>query len=353
MVIQKFLFQYAPVYEKEGFEGLFQELTGIEWKIIQDFLESKNPVSTFINGLKLYRHLKPKVPALLEGLNWLDDHLESIIAVLEQYGYDVGDDLRGLVRDLKQILVGIHTIDIATDKLREQDAMTDLLYSIPYVEDFFELLSAFIALKDDLSGIKEYLDRIGKELGDVSDSVEAHSLRALIQALEGSEKIYDKDGNLIFKASAGGKTIHVNSTVLLQIYYKGMEVMGHKKKVLQDLKAAYYEEYIDDFEVRKRKLLAKIHDMETNYRAYKSEFPPKRGYWIPGPKGYTVIYELSGIQVKEEIPQLHASFKDVFEHLFETYEIWIQDQTKLLERIKRGIDALFRKEKELAVQIFG
>ena len=323
--IQQFLYEFGPVYNEEGFDGFIRELLGVDPEFVANLLDYKN--LSFFEKVALIKQLVDNLPRLLEHLQWLLEKMGPILDFMAEQGYDIREDIRGIVGAIKRIVM---------DKIQQYTIISFGKTPRP--------------VEDELEIINQHFDNIKQILDDFAKGVEGHSLQSLINAFEGPQKRYDSNGNLVFTVSSGGKTIHVNSTVLLQIYYKGLEVCDFKEKILNDLKTAYYEEYIDDYEARKRKLIAKIEDMEANYKAYESELDVRRGYSIRGVK---VTYELTGIRVDEDIPQLHSNFKEIFDNLFETYEFWIQDQLQLLNRIKKGIDAIFEADYVTAMRIFG
>src|SRR5699024_12367169 len=95
------------------------------------------------------------------------------------------------------------------------------------------------------------------------------SLDAVIKALAaGSGEAYES-GDVYVRAVIDGKEINVNLSSLTKVYVDGLAILESKEFYLRLLKSSYENNYIDDFAIRKNKLIGKMDDMEENLSYYQ------------------------------------------------------------------------------------
>ncbi|WP_378936074.1 hypothetical protein [Metabacillus herbersteinensis] len=87
-----------------------------------------------------------------------------------------------------------------------------------------------------------------------------------------------------------------------------MDIYHQKESVINQFKMAYEENYLEDFEQRKRRVINHINDMEGNPRSYQ---------YLLGTSGNRV---LNSIYVHDQIPTLNASFNNRFEVVFNHFK---------------------------------
>src|SRR5699024_3836322 len=124
---------------------------------------------------------------------------------------------------------------------------------------------------------------------------DAHSLDAVIKALAaGSGKAYES-GDVYVRAVIDGKEINVNLSSLTKVYVDGLAILESKEFYLRLLKSSYENNYIDDFAIRKNKLIVEMEEIEQN----PSYHHHLQGSFTSDNKAY---YHLTTITVHDELP---------------------------------------------------
>ncbi|MBD1379776.1 hypothetical protein [Metabacillus arenae] len=115
-----------------------------------------------------------------------------------------------------------------------------------------------------------------------------------------------------------------------------MDTYHQKEDVINQFKLAYEQNYLEDFDRRKRRIIDRIYDMEAN------------------PLSYQYLLSLSGnqelkrIQVHEHIPALGSAFSGRFTHTIHQFQDEHAKGIELLGRIRTSIEKMFEEEKDIA-----
>jgi exonuclease VII small subunit len=211
---------------------------------------------------------------------------------------------------------------------------------------FAECAMLLFQIEQKVSDIIKHLQIIQENTKNLQNaitiSVNAHSLNDVINALARSKgRTYDKNGDLILIKKVGEHEIRMNLSSAVRIYQKGLQIMKEKEAVLHKMKQCYFDEYVEDFEIQKRKLMKKIEDMEQNPWAYQH---------LLGHFTYDAeqVYVLRHIDVHESIPPLDPMIPHILEAMFSYYELEISKGKELITTIKKSFEEFFEQDQNVS-----
>ncbi|MDQ0273317.1 DUF6792 domain-containing protein [Cytobacillus purgationiresistens] len=369
--LQMFLAEIAPYYNQNGVQGVYRGLTGIDaelFTLIDTIGEEWNklidgPDWKFV-GVDMHFSMfplgfgaitvpfpVPEVPTkLLAAIGLLQLRQVEIMARLER--------LRTQIPSLIKIL-GATMIVMIEDVLNHlKDILGSVKNMISSLGDLGKVVIKDI-LKPGSPNISEYLvgvidiaATVKVEAGNIKSkftdifnvpfdwfrgftkAVEAHGLTHVATALADGNRRYEGNDMILSKGSHLQK-VEVNLSSAVRVYQLGMDKYQDKKEVISRLKSLYTQEFIDDFQHRKGRLVSAINQMETNPRSYQ--------YLLPGGN-----VEMKGITVHEHIRPLDSLFADTFEEIFQYLDREVDSGIKLIKKIRDSIEQLFQEDQKIS-----
>jgi hypothetical protein len=349
--MQMFLVKHAPAYQEGGYNGFIKSVTGIDLvffeefrnsfeniNILEDpkgFIDSTKKMVTLLDDLAVnLKNIAAQLPNLMKNLPVL---LSILTDLTSEEIARIVDEVKGMQEDIASILQMIESLnDIATFK--------ELIFGnfIGYLEEIKNIKDIFNTINSEIQQFFGRFDAVKKIIEDglmeFGGAVEGHSLTQVANALAKNGRRYDPNtGDMLLSKNGGdGEKIEVNLSSAVRIYQKGMDTYGQKKDVINKFKMAYEQNYIEDFDQRKKTLLNRIYDMESNPRSYQ---------YLLSSRGNC---ELTSITVHEQITPLSALFKENFELATIQFEEEYTKGTELLSRIRSSIEEMFDQEKNIS-----
>ncbi|WP_331716335.1 DUF6792 domain-containing protein [Metabacillus kandeliae] len=349
-IIQKKLAELAPAYEKGGIDGLIYEATGYDKKFWDDAMDSLkslhpsfNPIETgreAAKGIATVIEMGKNAGLMLKKMYQLKEELPALLhivgAVSSEDREKVIQTVDGMIKHLENIENAVKGISGASfiKELGNGDpgSILKLLFTVGSLEyEFSEFMDGFDDIKKIIEEFKEKFDM----------ATAAHLLDAVIGALsEGSSISYEGD-DMVMTGSANGQTIKINLSSAVRIYKEGIASFERKESILKDLQIAYQREYPDDYQDRKRILMAKIADMEANHseqEAKLNQFSTLSG----------TFYRVTRIEVQENIYPLPPANEETFSNMFQYFEKERTEGIALVKKIRSSIEAFFKDDQKVA-----
>ncbi|MFA9458101.1 DUF6792 domain-containing protein [Halalkalibacter sp. AB-rgal2] len=394
---QEYLTDYADVYNQEGFDGFFREMTGIRpglMDAISDLSEIRSretPFSfqsfvdrvgasarltfhTILSVKPTIERLKETIPQVLSFVRTLRTHLPDIVEVMveqEIITFEQGQELVEAVKSLESELNGMHS-DV--NKLLTLYQTNVMFIPIGVLLDDF--LLEFETFGKRLEKVNKNWATIQTHTSTIVDyfhvSAEAHTMDHIIAYLgkeSGSDiyKVYDPESNdmiyvhdgltseaLLDKLAnvdlfgsvgktgrtnrSGGQEVYVNISSAIRIFQKGKEVCANVLMELTRMQQTYERDVLGDDERRKQRLRQQIHQMEQNPNVYQRQFFGQA----------TQVYSIRRISVQEFIPALPQTITDPFEEFFHHYRKDLRQTMTLIEEMRVAIETLFEHDEHIS-----
>lgn len=287
----------------------------------------------------MYGEVSEKISVLLEHT----ENLDPMLTVLVQFGYMTVEEKNTVLKEVKEIVKDVTSIQQLLHELLNR-AKCMLLDDFTF--PFAECAMLLFQIEQKVSNIIKHLQIIQENTKNLQNaitiSVNAHSLNEVIMALARSKgRTYDKYGNLILIKKVGDHEIRMNLSSAVRVYQKGLQILEEKEMVLHEMKQRYFDEYAEDFEMQKRKLLNKINDMEQNPWSYQH---------LLGHFTYDAeqVYMLRRIEVHESIPPMDPMIPHIFETMFSYYEQEISKGKELIATVKKSFEEFFEQEQNVS-----
>ncbi|MBA4536979.1 hypothetical protein H1Z61_07425 [Bacillus aquiflavi] len=368
--LQLFIADYAPAYVEGGVDGFIGELTGYdqnfknsidgvkkEW----DKFLSKGPEWTSFN-MKMpvgaprmaFVNVPIPVPKLPDGLvNSLKDlatgveniknklttlltQLPALIGLAEKVTAGLRKDIVASLKEVQSHAKSI-LVDIGDSGL----VVLKNLFTVKAINasDIQRLITNAIKVKNEMNAIfdklKGIFDSIVNFIKDFDKAVEAHGVLHVASSLAAENgRRYEGNDMILFKGE-GAERIEINLSSAVRVYQTGLDKYQEKSEILNQLRVMYQQEYLDDFENRKRRLMGSIHEMESNPRSYS--------YLLPGKDR-----EVTSINVHEDIRPLSPIIANTFEEMFHHFQQEHKKGIELIGKIKTSIENLFSEEKAIS-----
>jgi hypothetical protein len=343
--IQLYLSKYSDVYNKKGFDGVVQAMTGIDIAYIEsllgydtvDYVMNAGVIVSKIDHM--YGEVSKKISVLLEHT----ENLDSMLTVFVQLGYMTVEEKNTVLKEVKEIVKDVTSIQQLLHELlnRSKGMLLD-----DFTFHFAECAMLLSQIEKKVSDIIKHLQIIKENTKNLQNaitiSVNAHSLNDVINALaRPTGRTYDKNGDLILIKKVGEQEIRMNLSSAVRIYLKGLQIMERKEAVLREMKQSYLREYVEDFERQKQELMKKIEDMEQNPWAYRHLL----GHFTDDAKQ---VYALRRIDVHESIPPLDPRIPYISEAMFLYYEHEISRGKELIETLRKSFEEFFEQDQNLS-----
>ncbi|ARP41498.1 hypothetical protein GTHT12_03573 [Geobacillus thermodenitrificans] len=351
--IQLYFSQYADVYNEKGLDGVVQAMTGVDLEWIESL--TQYDVGDYVWNMPdivekvsdMFKDMREKIPELLKHIKILQRHKEAILQAFVDSGFLTMEQKEAISQEVKHIEQDVKKLDQILSDVRNNAVW---FMALGGLSSGIALFVVFKQIKHYVTDILARLQTINRHMADVREaavtSVDAHSLHKVINTLARAKgREYDKQGNMILvgwiETEKGTKKIRLNISSAVRLYQKGLRITEEKEAVLRQIKWLYIQEYVEDFEGRKRQLIRKIEDMEQNPSAYQH---------LLGSFSYDAqqVYVLRRIDVHESIPTMDPSIPDAFEGMFASYEQEIAKGRELIANIKQAFEQFFEKDKQLA-----
>jgi len=351
--IQLYFSQYADVYNEKGLDGVVQAMTGVDLEWIESL--TQYDVGDYVWNMPdivekvsdMFKDMREKISELLKHIKILQRHKEAILQAFVDSGFLTMEQKEAISQEVKHIEQDVKKLDQILSDVRNNAVW---FMALGGLSSGIALFVVFKQIKHYVTDILARLQTINRHMADVREaavtSVDAHSLHKVINTLARAKgREYDKQGNMILvgwiETEKGTKKIRLNISSAVRLYQKGLRITEEKEAVLRQIKRLYIQEYVEDFEGRKRQLIRKIEDMEQNPSAYQH---------LLGSFSYDAqqVYVLRRIDVHESIPTMDPSIPDAFEGMFASYEQEIAKGRELIANIKQAFEQFFEKDKQLA-----
>ncbi|MEB3751131.1 hypothetical protein EP10_001972 [Geobacillus icigianus] len=352
--IQLYFSQYADVYNEKGFDGVVQAMTGVDLEWLES-LESYGVGDYVWNAPDIVEkagdmvgEMKEKIPELLQHIKIWQRHKEAILQAFVDAGFLTLEQKEAIWQEGNKIEQDVDALEQRLHDLRDDGVWLVLRGPFAWSDPFVgtKLWTTFQAIQHYMTDLIARLQAIDQQASSVRQaaitSIQAHSLHEVINALARSKgRAYDEDGNMILIQRVGTEEIRLNLSLAVRMYQKGMRIMEEKEAVLRDMKQLYVQEYVEDFERRKRDLMRNIEDMEQNPSAYQH---------LLGSFTYDAqqVYILRRIEVHESIPPLDPMIAEGFEEMLAYYEGEMAKGRELIASIKQSVEQLVEKEEQIA-----
>ncbi|OAT72323.1 DUF6792 domain-containing protein [Parageobacillus thermoglucosidasius] len=352
--IQVYLSQYSDVYNEKGFDEVVQAMTGVDIAFIEslqgydsmDYVWHAGDIVSKANHM--LDDMKVKIPELMKNVAILYKNLDPIFSVFVELGYVTPEEKKTVLSEVKGIEKDIASIQQLLRKTWNWRMAIPLL--TPLVTDdilqWKASIEVLFQIRDKVLDILKRLQIIQENTANLRNaitmSVDAHTLNEVIMALARSKgRTYDEYGNLILVKKVGDHEIRMNLSSAVRIYQKGLQILEEKETVLHEMKQRYFDEYVEDFEMQKRKLMNKINDMEQNPWAYQH---------LLGHFTYDAeqVHVLRRIEVHESIPPMDPMIPHIFETMFSYYEQEISKGKKLIATIKKSFEEFFEQDQNVS-----
>ncbi|WP_278342267.1 hypothetical protein [Parageobacillus thermoglucosidasius] len=292
--------------------------------------------------------MKVKIPELMKNVAILYKNLDPIFSVFVELGYVTPEEKKTVLSEVKGIEKDVASIQQLLRKTWNWRmaipfltplVTDDILQWKASIEVLFQIRDKVLDILKRLQIIQENTANLQKA---ITMSVDAHTLNEVITALARSKgRMYDEYGNLILVKKVGDHEIRMNLSSAVRIYQKGLQILEEKETVLHEMKQRYFDEYVEDFEMQKRKLLNKINDMEQNPWAYQH---------LLGHFTYDAeqVYMLRRIEVHESIPPMDPMIPYIFETMFSYYEQEISKGKELIATVKKSFEEFFEQDQNVS-----
>ncbi|MEB3751129.1 DUF6792 domain-containing protein [Geobacillus icigianus] len=352
--IQLYFSQYADVYNEKGFDGVVQAMTGVDLEWLES-LESYgvgdyvwNAPDIVEKASDMVGEMKEKIPELFKHIKIWKRQKEAILQAFVDAGFLTLEQKEAIWQEGNKIEQDVDALEQRLRDLRDDGVWLVLRGPFAWSDPFVgtKLWTTFQAIQHYMTDLIARLQAINQQASSVRQaaitSIQAHSLHEVINALARSKgRAYDEDGNMILIQRVGTEEIRLNLSLAVRMYQKGMRIMEEKEAVLRDMKQLYVQEYVEDFERRKRDLMRNIEDMEQNPSAYQH---------LLGSFTYDAqqVYILRRIEVHESIPPLDPMIAEGFEEMLAYYEGEMAKGRELIASIKQSVEQLVEKEEQIA-----
>ncbi|WP_052015989.1 DUF6792 domain-containing protein [Halalkalibacter hemicellulosilyticus] len=392
---QEYLSEYAAVYNQEGFDGFFREMTGIQPELFDELAklnamrEGEVPFSfqTFSESASkaVYAGIQSFLPALTNALTKLPKaiafvrmlykELPAIVDVMVEQQIITIEEGRELVQAVRSLEIELNNAHIDIIQLHSYFNRHHVMFK-PIGVLLHEFFSNVDRFKMRLDRMNEDRAIIRTHLSTIVDyfhvSAEAHTMDYVIEYLgkeSGSDiyKVYDPESNdmiyvhdgltseaLLDKLAnvdlfgavggtgrtnrSGGQEVYVNISSAIRIFQKGKEACANVLMELTRMQQTYERDVLGDDERRKQRLRQQIHQMEQNPNVYQRQFFGQA----------THVYSIQRISVQEFIPALPQTITDPFEEFFHYYRKDLRQTMALIEEMRVAIETLFEHDEHIA-----
>ncbi|MCG3088466.1 DUF6792 domain-containing protein [Sporosarcina cyprini] len=350
--LQKYLAKAAPYYEEAGMDGLFHFATGIDNKFLENLsllltgdpevelkLDLKNIAKYWLGDRNkkmvvraaAFEEIKAHLPVIQKRLEDLVKQLPVLITIADsmsgEEGKRISDYLRRVQEKSENILKLIAVINEA---------------DLSSLRGFITAWKALKALISQLQGLAEdmYLMwETGKDLiNALGGSFEAHGLEALINGLADPSRQYAGKDLIMTAGGGGAEKIEINISSASRLYRMGITNYEEKRLLLTQIQRTFVERFEQPFEWRKRELMNKISEMESNPHAYS---------YLLGSSDR----EMVSISVNEKIPPMPPGIVNDIDGIQSFFMEDIEKGRRLFENMKNAILEFF-SEDELVAAIF-
>lgn len=377
--IQAFFAKLAPYYTEGGMEGfldgLMNELTGVdkefidllftvqkEWWEGPDWTTKKVDMYMPVEGypyqesvavevpipvpelsediLSAMQELKQRVATIADKIAKLAAQIPSLIQKVSEVTSNIMNGVISYLNEMKGHAENILKSIGELGKVAIKDMVTP---GVPVKDYAVGILNVAVTIKNEADQIREKNKKILnsvangiKTVKEVLHAVDAHGLTHVASAIAKKDgKRYEGNDMIRFTRTDDGKTIEVNLSSAVRIYQTGLLKYEEKANVLKKMREAYHAEHVEDYRIRKGKLIDSIMDMESNPHAYS--------YLLP--RGNV---RMVGISVHEDIQPLDRAFHESFEDSFYAFQEEQRKGMELIQKIRSSIEELFKEDKQIA-----
>ncbi|OIK13314.1 DUF6792 domain-containing protein [Bacillus sp. MUM 13] len=368
--LQTFLGQFGPAYEQGGTEALIRAMTGYDSSFAECVNDVKREIGNFLrNGpdwegkyLDVHAPYTGFVKFPLIAVPAMPAELTRAIGNLTARIIEMGSKVTNLAKQLP--LFG-HILLTAMlplkdklaphfEKLKEHAKNLLEIAADTGKRLAVDMFNPNHSVDDDLAGVIFIngakavwnIKKMGEACGDMfkeaktffsgfGEAADAHSISQLTSVLASGEGKRYEGNDMFLSAGSGSRKIEINLSSAVRIYQLGTDSLHEQEGHLKELKNMYKKEYLEDYDIRKKKLLQKFSDMETHPQRYRYLLHMENA-------------EITNITVNEVMKPLDASFTNAFEDAFHYYETEQAKSRDLINKIRSSIEQLFNKDEKVS-----
>ncbi|GAB3804261.1 DUF6792 domain-containing protein [Virgibacillus kimchii] len=341
---QELAIQYTVSSEKGGTDQFIYDVLGADMEFVNTLLEIDgvgSGVHTYFTHQEeldtLIRNLNDNVPELMSKVTTITSNADLIFGRLEEAGY--------ISTQQKDVLITEITA-IETELLGIQQALESNV-TIRDTGNFFAQIGgdigSIIRLLEHASALQDSAGALGqKEFMDILQMIGAsHGIPEVLDAITGGRKSY-MGTDMILTATQGKKEIRVNMSAALELYQKGLGKLAEKETAITRLANAVDREIQQAYNEEKRKVIAKINEMEASPLMYQFRLMLHLGtYSVLNP------HRIESIRVHEEIYPLEQADLD---HEFNSFRHALEREQKHIENYRQAVELLFDEDEKVSRQ---
>jgi hypothetical protein len=325
--------------------------------LVDEFIEFKatdfrmgHIISFPLNLVKSLRNVKKKLPQFLSLLKDIQKHLPKILPVLVEHGYLSKNDSKALDKELVDLIGDLEAILKSVNEILTWNNYIGIGHAQrgPQIgKSIKNLVDSYQSVKIRWASILEHTQYLRDQF---SKAVKAHSIYYVVMNGPFMEtgRAYTVEGgrikDVIINQKIDGEDISVNISSSTRIYITGTEILDEKWRILQRMISNYKNNYLNDYDRRKKEIKKKINDMEdspSHYQELLGLFTTDTNFF----------YKLTRIDVHDDIKTLEdEEFQRGYGNMFTYIEKVINNERELLEQIKAITKRLFAEEEKIARQ---
>jgi hypothetical protein len=339
---QDLAIQYTVSSENGGVDQFIYDVLGVDMEFVNTLLEIDglgSGVHTYFTHQgeidTLIRNLNDNVPELMTKVTTITSNAGLIFGKLEEAGYISAQQKDVLITEITAMeteLLGIQQSLEGNISVRDSGNFFAQLGGD--IGSIFKILRHARALQDSAGALsqKEFLD-ILQMIGD------SHGIPEVLHAITGGRKSY-MGTDMILTATRGKKEIRVNMSAALEMYQKGLGKLAEKETAITRLANAVDREIEQAYNEEKRKVIAKINEMEASPGSYQFRLMLHLGT-------LSTFNRIESIRVYEELYPLEQADLD---HELNSFKHALEREQKHIENYRHAVEALFDEDEKISQQ---
>lgn len=339
---QELAIQYTVSTENGGADQFIYDVLGVDMEFVNKLLEIDglgSGVHTYFTHQgeidTLIRNLNDNVPELMDKVTTITRNADLIFGRLEEAGYINTEQKDVLITEITAMeteLIGIQETLESNVTVRDRGNFLSQLSGDTV--SIFKILRHAGALQDSAGALsqREFLD-ILQMIGD------SHGIPEVLHAITGGRKSYIGT-DMILTTTQGKKEVRVNMSAALEMYQKGLGKLAEKETAITRLANAVDREIEQTYNEKKRKVIAKINEMEASPQTYQFRLMLHLG-------AFSSLNRIESIQVYEEIYPLEQADLD---HELNSFKHALEREQKHIENYRHAVESLFDEDEKISRQ---
>jgi len=327
---------------------LFGANLNLQKEVVTGFFQTVgNLTGLIVEAVPMIIDMTEKMPKLISNVKVLYQNLDPILQAFVDVGFISQVEKDQIISYVKEIETSLVVIQTTIDESLDPSLLLALNSKDPMnqMKEIAKIVAALQTIKAEVNDIKEALEGLKNVdtsfMEHFSGSAHAHGLDAVVNGLS-QDKNISYVNNDMYMSPAGRGEIKVNISSSVRIYQKGLAISQEKESNVNRLKTLFNSEYMDDYDERMQHIMTKIHMMESNPKQYSYLLTQTFSYPVGG------YYELTKMNVNEQLPPLPTTFNQSFSQMIETIEAEIEKEKLLVKKIRDSIEDLFSEEERIS-----